>query len=406
MQIERTVLGTTGETVCKDCLVQVLHLQEIRGTQLRLSISTPLPSYRVGEGNPFVVTGVDYTGALNISDPVTGDARKVYVVLFTCANTRAVHLELAVDLTAETFLNVFRRFVARRSCPNILISDNGRYFQLSASLLQQILEDARVKKEIEERGCTWKFIPPKSPWQGGFYERLIGVIKSCLKKVLFKKKVSIEDLYTLIAEVENRVNNRPLTYVSDDINELEALTPSHLICGRRLKSLPAVTHPVEDDPSFLEHKELNARYQNISKIISKWQEMWKKEYLVALREKYYGVAPQRKLNRTLNLGDVVVVQGTGPRAEWPLGRVEETYPDEKGAVRLVKLRMKSGTALRTVDKLFPLECEVDQETTSTNDDEAEGNTEQENEGSRPPRRGAAVRFRNKLRSLIDSGDLE
>ena len=49
----------------------------------------------------------------------------MYVVLFTCANTQAVHLELAVDLTADTFLNVFRRFVARRSCPQLMISDNG-----------------------------------------------------------------------------------------------------------------------------------------------------------------------------------------------------------------------------------------------------------------------------------------
>ena len=89
------------------------------------------------------------------------------------------------------------------------------------------MENAKVKQELEERGCAWKFIPPRSPWQGGFYERLIGVIKSCLKKALFKKRVSIEDLYTFIAEVENRVNNRPLTYISDDIDELEALTPSH-----------------------------------------------------------------------------------------------------------------------------------------------------------------------------------
>ena len=126
-----------------------------------------------------------------------------------------------------------------------MISDNGRYFRLSPSLLHQIMENTRVKRELEERGSRWKFIPPKAPWQGGFYERLIGVIKGCLKKTLFKKRVGIEDLYTIVAEVESRVNNRPLTYVSDDIDELEALTPSHLNCGRRLKSVPSVTHTLD-----------------------------------------------------------------------------------------------------------------------------------------------------------------
>ena len=172
--------------------------------------------------------------------------------------------------------------------------------------------------------------------------------------------VSIEDLYTIVAEVESRVNNRPLTYVSDDIDELEALTPSHLICGRRLKLVPSVTHTLDqDDPSYLDHEELNERYSNLSKIINKWQDLWKREYLTSLREKFYGMSPSQDLKRTLKTGNIVIVQGLGPRAEWPLGRVEETYADVEGAVRMVKVQTKTRTVLRTVEKLFPLECEVD-----------------------------------------------
>ena len=112
------------KTVTSKCYV----CKRLEGPSCDYPSPPPLPPFRVENGTPFLTTGVDYTGALNITDPVTGDARKVYIVLFTCANTRAVHLELAVDLTAETFLNVFRRFVARRSCPQLMISDNGRYF--------------------------------------------------------------------------------------------------------------------------------------------------------------------------------------------------------------------------------------------------------------------------------------
>lgn len=394
-----------GRQSVKSVISKCYVCRRLEGPHCDYPSPPPLPSYRTDNGVPFLTTGVDYTGALNIMDSDTGDSRKVYVVLFTCANTRAVHLELAVDLTADTFLNVFRRFVARRSCPQIMISDNGRYFQLSSSLLRQIMENARVKRELEERGCRWKFIPPKSPWQGGFYERLIGVIKGCLKKTLFKKRVSIEDLYTIVAEVENRVNNRPLTYVSDDINELEALTPSHLICGRRLKSIPLVTHTLEeDDPSYLDHEGLNERYSNLSKIINKWQVLWKREYLTSLREKFYGMSPSQNLKRTLKAGDIVIVQGLGPRAEWPLGRVEETYPDEEGAVRMVKVKTKTGVFLRTVEKLFPLECEVEAEVPAESSDVSEDVLGQPKDGERPSRK-AAVKFRDRLRNLIDSGEL-
>ena len=141
---------------------------------------SPAPSlyFRVDPGTPFLTTGVEYSGALHITDVVTGDTRKVYVVLFTCATTRAVHLELAVDLTDNTFLNVFRRFAVRRSCPQFMISDNSKYFQQSASLLRQIMENAKVKPELSERGCTWKFIPHRSLWPGGFYDQLWGQINS------------------------------------------------------------------------------------------------------------------------------------------------------------------------------------------------------------------------------------
>ena len=334
-----------------------------------------------------------------------GESHKVYVVLFTCANTRAVHLELAIGLTTNTILNLFCRFVARRSCSQLMISDNGRYFQLSSSLLHQIMENTRVKRELEERECRWKFIPPKAPWQGGFYERLIVVIKGCLKKTLFKKRVGIEELYTIVAEVESRVNNRPLTYVSDDIDEREVLTPSHLICGRRLKSVPSVTHTLDqDDPSYLDHEDLNERYSNLSKIINKWQNLWKREYLTSLREKFYGMSPSRDLKRTLKAGDIVIVQGLGPRAEWPLRKVEETYPDEEGAVRMVKVQTKTGTVLRTVEKLFLLECEVDTKVPSEGSVASEDALCQQEDEGRPSRK-AAVKFRGQLRNLIGSGQL-
>jgi hypothetical protein len=69
------------------------------------------------EAPPFTVTGCDFTGALYVIPKGGGPETKVYIALFTCAVTRAIHLEIVPDMTTQAFLNAFRRFSARRSLP-------------------------------------------------------------------------------------------------------------------------------------------------------------------------------------------------------------------------------------------------------------------------------------------------
>lgn len=141
------------------------------------------------------------------------DPVKVYVCLFTCATTRAVHLELVEDMSARAFLRAFRRFASRRSCPRLIISDKGSNFRATEVFLKHLLDMPETKQFFEDRRCEWKFIPPRAQWQGGFYERMIGVVKKCLRKVLHNKRITVDELRTLLVEIETRVNNRPLTYV-------------------------------------------------------------------------------------------------------------------------------------------------------------------------------------------------
>ena len=411
-----------GRQAVKQVISKCYMCKVLEGQRCTYPPPPPLPAERVMDLTPFEATGVDYTGALNIRDSVSGEYRKVYVALFTCATTRAVHLELALDLTAETFLNVFRRFVAERSCPAIMISDNARNFQQGAVWIRELLVEEGVQRELAARGCKWKFIAPKSPWQGGFYERLIGLTKSCLKKALFRKKVSIEDLRTVLKEVQCRLNNRPITYMSDDINDLEALTPSHLIYGRRIRTMPSISRPYEEqDPTFLDHEVMSKQFRRLSGILNRWQDLWKKEYLASLREKFYGVSPGKPLRHMVKEGDVVLVQSVGPREEWPLGRVLQTYPDERGAIRLVRVKMRSGEALRSVEKLVPLEIEVEKLEYQNEDNEApdEPSLEEESNGAQagpssadaqenvPGRqpRATALRFKGRLQELINSGSV-
>ena len=98
----------------------------------------------------------------------------------------------------------------------------------------------------------WQFIPKRAPWYGGFWERLIGLTKTTLKKVLGRTFISLINLQTIVVEIEAILNDRPLTYTSADLNDPEPLCPSHLLYGRQIVSLP---YPLDSedskDPDYL-----------------------------------------------------------------------------------------------------------------------------------------------------------
>ena len=138
----------------------------------------PLPHARTQDLPPFTVTGIDFTGALYVQQ---GSAEvKVYICLFTCATTRAIHLEVVTDLSTEIFLLAFRRFTSCKGLPHTVISDNASTYLSAAEELTKLFNSIDFKTTLNRQGVTWKFIPKRAPWYGGFWERLIGLTKGCL----------------------------------------------------------------------------------------------------------------------------------------------------------------------------------------------------------------------------------
>ncbi|KAK3871589.1 hypothetical protein Pcinc_023276 [Petrolisthes cinctipes] len=183
--IRRTYWVTKARQSIKTLLRQCIKCRRYDARTIRYPGPPPLPEERVQDSKPFQVVGVDYSGAIqlqNYNEENTGEPKKVYICLFTCATTRAVHLELVTDMSASTFLRAFRRFASRQSCPKVIISDNGSNFRASEPFFKELFKLSEVQQFFESRHCTWKFIAPKSPWQGGFYERMVGVVKRCLRK--------------------------------------------------------------------------------------------------------------------------------------------------------------------------------------------------------------------------------
>ena len=102
----------------------------------------------------------------------------IYIALFKCDSSRAIHLELVEDLSGQAFLQAFKRFTNRRSIPGLVISDNATNFEFAAKTIRNLMKDTinyAMTKEIK-----WKFIPKRAPWFGGFWERLIGLTKNAL----------------------------------------------------------------------------------------------------------------------------------------------------------------------------------------------------------------------------------
>ena len=145
----------------KSILHHCVICNRVQGKAYSVPDPPPLPYLRTQDVHPFTYTGVDFTGALYVRH---GEQEvKVYLCLFTCATTHAIHLEMVQDLTAKTFLLAFRKFAGRRSLPKIMISDNGSTYMSAAEELHKLMELTEVKEELGRRGVSWQFIPKRAP---------------------------------------------------------------------------------------------------------------------------------------------------------------------------------------------------------------------------------------------------
>ena len=145
----------------------------------------PMPADRITISRPFQVTGIDFAGPLCVKGKPP--LRKCYIALFTCATVSAVHLEFCSDLTTDTFLLSFQRFIGRRGLPHTIYTDNAQTFQAANRELAELwraLSATKTHAHIAQHGITWKFIVPRAAWWREWWERIIGTTKRCLRNVV------------------------------------------------------------------------------------------------------------------------------------------------------------------------------------------------------------------------------
>ena len=231
-----------GRQYVKKVLSKCVVCRRLEGKSFNQQATSDLPDFRLQETLAFTTVGIDYAGPLLVKSEGNSKS-KVWICLFSCNTSRGIHLEVVPDLTSGAFLRCLQRFTSRRGIPRLITSDNATTFKAASRILLKIAKSPEVLAYLASRRIIWRFLLEKAPWQGGAFEILIKLVKRTLKKILGQALLTYEELLTVVTDVEGTVNCRPITYLYLD-ERVGPLTPSHLITGKRIISLPSI---VEED---------------------------------------------------------------------------------------------------------------------------------------------------------------
>ena len=329
---------------------QVIHrcfFCQVRRAQRQCPIMADLPLCRAAvDQPPFDHTGVDLFGPVTVKQ---GRKRlKRWVVLFTCMTVRCVHLEVVESCETDSFINSTRRFVNRRGCPSNVYSDNGTNFRGATAELHEVIEGLD-KTAIRDFASTlqiqWHFNPPKAPHMGGAWERLVRSVKEVLYGLTKDHVLTDPQLLTFLTEAESIVNSRPLTHLSEDPSDFEALTPNHILLGKH-RDWGQIVNTSEVDITS------RKKWRQVQAMRALFWKRWVKEYLptLTIRSKWRRNAPNVKTGALVLAEEDDIKPG-----KWPLARIKAVRPGKDGVVRVVEIQTKKGVYTRPVAKLRVLE---------------------------------------------------
>ncbi|GBM17032.1 hypothetical protein AVEN_133302-1 [Araneus ventricosus] len=313
--------------IIRNCIRKCVKCQRFKAKKCGVTPGI-LPKDRVRDATTFEIVGVDLAGPLYLRN-----GPKAYIVFYTCAVYRAIHLGLITSLTTEVFIQSLRRFIVRRGRPTTIYSDNGTNFKGAERLLHALDWDGILSKASEEK-IQWKFKPPSAAWWGVWWERLVQMTKEILRKILGRAALDYEELVTLLCDCERVINSRPLTYVSEDVYDVPPLTPEMF-----LREIP---ESGVADIGTVDKQKLSKRAKYLQKIREQLRARFRIEYHRQLRQqsiKNYENKPIEK------------------RSHWNLARVLKLMTGRDANTRLVLVKTQNSKFLRPAQRVYRLEIE-------------------------------------------------
>ena len=317
---------------------------------------TNFPKHRVNFVKPFRHLGIDYTGHVWVKDGKV--VKKFYLLVFTCLNVRAVYIDLVPEMSTNHFILAFIRFTNLYGIPSHIYSDNARSFIAGCNFIEEVFLSPKYNEHFSKYNIKHIPIPAYSAWVGSVWERMIRVIKDCLYKAIGRARLTYFRLITVISDIQNAINSRPLTYRCSSDSGLEIISPNcfirPLINSDFLFKDPEASVFTADPPS---RKVLIKSLQDRDKILEDFRSIYYEEYLLSLREQCKDLH-QINFSNKIKIDDVVLVKGppSKKRPNWVLGRVEELVHGSDNLIRSVKLKMGTGYSQHhSIKHLYPME---------------------------------------------------
>ena len=264
-------------------------------------------------------------------------------MIFTSLNTRAVHLELAVDYSTMEYIQLLRRFFVIRGYPHEMLSDNGSQLVGAEKELQLMIKGwniQQLKDFCADRGMKWRFTTPAAPHQNGCSEALVKGCKFALKKAIGDQVLTPFELYTCLLEVSNLMNQRPTGRIPNDPDDGSYLCPNDMLLGRASSEVP--------QGSFRETKNPSHRVEFVQRIVDSFWKHWNRDLFPLL-------VPRKKWNterRNVRVDDIVMVADPNAvHGKWTIGRVMSVYPGSDGKIRNVKVKTSTSEYQRPSTKI-------------------------------------------------------
>ena len=322
----------------RNCLLCKLKRKKFAG-----QIMGELPDFRTNISPPFSHVLMDLFGPFTIRDDCVKKGprvlKKVWGVVFSCASTRAVQIDTAVNYDTKSVLHCIRRLKALRGSVKVIVSDPGSQL-IGADNEMKSWRKGWSEVELAEfgskNGIEWQFISANSQHQNGGAEIMVKLIKGTMKALmeqLGKHVLSLNELNTVMMEATNLINSRPIGIKPNQDMDTEFLTPNSLLLGRNADCIDAGPFRCKDQ--FDQGSKADTdRFLLVQRIVDQFWSTWMKNYFPTLlvRKKWH------YRQRNLKPGDICFLQDSNEaRGQFRKCRVAHVFPDRLGVVRNVEV---------------------------------------------------------------------
>lgn len=304
-------------------------------------IDPPLPRQRLDYLQPpFTHVAIDALGPVKIAvdGGRKGARKKVWILVISCMTTRGMNLELLETVDTDSFVEAVRRHFADYGKAHSVRLDNfpshRKMTQLFDALVAGKTVGMRARSKKKTAGITWSWSSVHQPSTNGVVERAVRSVKEILLKILLKTLVDRIQLATLIKEVKQTINSRPLVQLPrGSVDDGEVITPNHLIFGHAMTQLPlgeaAVGRPTT-----------TAKYWSQKQAcLKEFQQDFKNQYLDSLLR----LKSHFEEEEDPKVGDLVMTSVPfKKRQEWPIGVICDIQPGIDARSRKLRIRVPGG----------------------------------------------------------------